>query len=176
MIFLHDKAFKEYISTHSIYVEIEAIAKKIETDYLDLNPLLIGVLNGSAIFLSDLIRKINLPLEISFIKLKSYENMTTSGTVKEVFGLSENIEGRHVIIVEDIVDTGITANHLINQLKMQKPASINIASLLLKKEVLQFELPLRYVGFDIPNRFVVGYGLDFDGLGRNLPSIYVLAD
>jgi len=125
-------------------------------------------------FLSDLAKKISVPAEITFIKFSSYSGETSTGTVKNLIGLEAELKGRSVIVVEDIVDTGLTMLHLMNQLQEQKPASITLVTLLYKPEALKYKINLDYIGFEIPNRFVVGYGLDYDGFGRNIPEIYQL--
>ncbi len=169
---LLDKEFDIYITAADISRAVKKIAGQIARDYQDLNPLFLAVLNGSIMFGADLIREIPGSLEISFIKLKSYRGTQTTGNIENLIGLQEDIKGRHIIIVEDIVDTGKTLRFTIDSLQMRQPASIAIATLLHKPEVTETQLDIRYCGFKIPNKFVVGYGLDYDGQGRNLKDIY----
>lgn len=169
-----DKEFGLYLSSEKIEHRIAQIAGQISIDYQDKKPLFIGVLNGAFLFTADLFKKTDIACELAFIRISSYEGMKSTGQMKEVIGLNTNIEGRHIIIIEDIVDTGNTAAHLLQELKKQKPASIKLASLLLKPAALQHKITVDYCGFEIPNDFIVGYGLDYDGLGRNLNHIYKL--
>ncbi|EJF11289.1 hypoxanthine phosphoribosyltransferase [Pontibacter sp. BAB1700] len=155
-----------------IIARIVMLAEQIEQDYAGKNPLFLAVLNGSFMFTADLMKRINIPCEISFIRMSSYQDMQSTGHVKEVLGLTENIEGRDVLIIEDIVDTGHTVNALLHQLQEKNPSSLEIVTLLMKPECLQHQLDVKYVAKSIPNDFVVGYGLDYNGLGRNLRDIY----
>lgn len=152
------------------------LAAQLSHDYADKEPLFVSILNGSFIFAADLIRRVSVPCHVSFVRVHSYQATTSTGTLTEIIGLQENIAGRHVVVVEDIVDTALTMSRLLAQLREQKPASLEVATLLCKREAMQTPLALKYVGFEIPNRFVVGYGLDYDGLARNLPDLYVLKD
>lgn len=174
IITVKDKSFKPYISEENLQVSIKNVANQINKDYKDVEPLFLGVLNGSFMFFSDLLKSIDLECNVSFVKLASYEGTATTGKVSELIGLSESIEGRDVIIVEDIVDTGNTLVKLYDILSKGNPKSIKIATLLYKPEAYKKEHAIDYVGLEIPNAFVLGYGLDYDGLGRNLSSIYVL--
>jgi len=174
IITVKDKAFKPYISAQDLQSSVEEVAEQINNDYKGSEPLFLGVLNGSFMFFSDLLKLIELECQVSFVKLASYEGTSTTGKVNELIGLSESIEGRDVIIVEDIVDTGNTLVKLYDILLKGNPKSIKIATLLYKPEAYKKEHPIDYVGLEIPNAFVLGYGLDYDGLGRNLSSIYVL--
>lgn len=171
-----DKEFSIFIEESSIEERVAVLAKEISHDYQGKTPLFVAVLNGSFMFASDLMKGIEIPAEISFIKLNSYNRTHSTGKVKELIGLDENIFGRHLIIIEDIVDTGLTIKHMLEELRELGPKSIEIASLLHKKEATKEPLDIRYVGFEIPKKFVVGYGLDYDGQGRNLRDIYSLAN
>jgi|TARA_B110000459_G_scaffold200876_1_gene250233 hypoxanthine phosphoribosyltransferase len=174
IITVKDKAFKPYISEEDLQSSVEKVAAQINTDYEGSEPLFIGVLNGSFMFFSDLLKLVDLECKVSFVKLASYEGTSSTGKVNELIGLSESIEGQDVIIVEDIVDTGNTLVKLHDILSKGNPKSIKTATLLYKPEAYKKDHPIDYVGLEIPNAFVLGYGLDYDGLGRNLSSIYVL--
>ena len=173
---IKDLEFEPYLSGKSINEEIAKVAEAINYDYADKDPVFIAVLNGAFIFMADLARYITIPSEITFVKVKSYEQLQSSGEHREFIGLETSIENRHVIIVEDIVDSGNTIQYLLAQLDKQKPKSISIATLLFKPKALKHSIDIDYVGIRIPNDFVVGYGLDYDGFGRNLPDIYRLKD
>jgi len=172
---LKDKEFKPYLSEELIAKAVSKVAEGINADLKGKKPLFLVVLNGSFMFASDLLKKINLDCEISFVKLASYHGTTSSGTVSEIIGLSEDVTGRELIIVEDIVDSGVTIEKLMELLKKKSPANISIATLLFKPEAYKKQIEIKYRGIEIPNDFVVGYGLDYDGLGRNLSEIYILA-
>ncbi len=174
MITLKDKSFVPFLSEDAIVQKVHELGSKISDDYKGKEPILLGVLNGSFMFLSDLAKQITIPSIISFIKISSYEGDSSTGVIKNLIGLQIDLKGRDVLIVEDIVDTGLSMVHLLELLGEHQPASIRIVTLLSKPEALQYKVVLDYVGFDIPNKFVVGYGLDYDGLGRNLPAIYQL--
>ncbi|MHC2992184.1 hypoxanthine phosphoribosyltransferase [Pontibacter sp. HJ8] len=171
-ITLHDCDFSTYMYEEEIIARIHILAEQIEQDYAGKNPLFLAVLNGSFMFTADLMKRVNIPCEISFIRMSSYQNMQSTGSVREILGLTEEIEGRDVVVIEDIVDTGHTVNTLLQQLKAKNPASVEIITLLMKPECLQHQLDVKYVAKSIPNDFVVGYGLDYNGLGRNLRDIY----
>jgi hypoxanthine phosphoribosyltransferase len=171
---VHDKKFETYLSEKDIQERIKDIAQKINQDYEGKKPLFLAILNGSFMFAADLFKHIKIPAEICFIKLASYKGMKSSGHVTTAIGLDSELYSKDVIIVEDIVDTGKTLYHFIPKLKHQQPASLKIVALLHKPEATKFPLVLDYIGFSIPNKFVVGYGLDYDGLGRNLKEIYQL--
>lgn len=173
---VHDKTFKPYLSEEQLAERISELAKTITADYKDKNPMFIGILNGSFMFASDLFKQIDTPASISFIKLASYKGTSSTGTVITAIGLEENLHGKDIILVEDIVDTGKTMTEFIPTLLQQNPASVRICTLLQKPDALKFPLEVHYVGFSIPNKFVVGYGLDYDGLGRNYPAVYQLAE
>ena len=169
--------FAPYIRREEIAKQVYRLAQDIKRDYANKNPLFLCVLNGSFIFAADLFRACGLhDAEITFIRFKSYDGMSSTGNVKEIMGLSEDITGRHVLIVEDIIDSGITAAQLRKELAKQNPASIKMVSLLFKPESLTVGNAPEYVGFEIPPKFILGYGLDLDGLARNLPDIYVLKE
>lgn len=169
-----DKDFQLFLSAETIQVRIAEIAKKISNDLEGKEPLFLSVLNGSFMFAADLMKQISIPSQICFVKLASYQGMQSGGTVREVFGLTENLDGRVVVIIEDIVDSGRTMQQLLSSLGSRNPAEIKIATFLFKPDALQCELNLDYVVFEIPDKFVVGYGLDYDGFGRNLPAVYSL--
>lgn len=171
---LHDKSFELFISEQQIHEAVSVLSKKINTDYAGKNPLFLGILNGSFLFAADLFRQINGNPEISFLKMASYDGTATTGKINELIGLNEDISNRHVIVIEDIVDTGITLEKIINDLQTKKPESIAIATLLFKPAAYQKSIPVNYVGLEVANDFLVGYGLDYDGLGRNLKEIYKL--
>lgn len=175
-ICLHDKNFIPYISESEIDQAVTSVANQINKDFVDKKPIFLSVLNGSFMFTSDLMKKIEIDCELSFVKLASYHGTQSSGEIKELIGLSDNIYNRHVIILEDIVDTGTTLGHLMEVLKTHETASISIATLLLKPDVFKKKYPLHFVGMEIPNKFVVGYGLDYNESGRNLKAIYQLEE
>lgn len=171
---LHDKSFELFISEQQIHEAVSALAKKVNTDYAGKNPLFLGILNGSFLFAADLFRQIDGKAEISFLKMSSYQGTSTTGKINQLIGFNEDITNRHIIVVEDIVDTGITLEKIINDLQTKKPESIAIATLLFKPAAYQKSIPVNYVGLEVANDFLVGYGLDYDGLGRNLKEIYKL--
>jgi hypoxanthine phosphoribosyltransferase len=171
-----DKTFETSIPEAEIQKRVKEVAERINVDYAGKNPLLLAVLNGSFVFAADLIRYITIPCEISFVKLASYEGTTSTGKIKEVIGINEALQGRDVIIVEDIVDTGHTMKNMIESLGTREPASVNICTLLLKPGKLQVPLDIKYPAIKIPNDFIVGYGLDYDQQGRNLRDIYTLVE
>ena len=169
---VHDKEFETYLSDEVIQKRVKEIAEQINRDYAGKRPLFIAILNGSFMFASDLFKSLSFEPELCFIKLASYKGMKSSGKVVSTIGLEEDIYGKDVIIVEDIVDTGKTLHHFLPKLMHMQPKSLKIATLLHKPEATEFPLTLDYIGFTIPNKFVVGYGLDYSGLGRNLKEIY----
>ena len=175
-ICVRDKKFSLFISESEILKGIKTVAEAIKKDFEEKDPLLVCVLNGAFMFASDLFKLLDFPCEICFIRLKSYEGVKTDGDVKEIFGLVEEIENRNVIILEDIIDTGHTMSGLIKKLNMKNPACIKIASLLFKPDALQLAIKPDYVAIEIPNDFIVGYGLDYEGHGRNLRNIYKICD
>jgi hypoxanthine phosphoribosyltransferase len=169
---VHDKQFEVYLPEAVILERVKAIAEQISRDYAGRKPLFIAILNGSFMFASDLFKQLRIEAELCFIKLASYKGMKSSGNVVTSIGLEDDLFGKEVIIVEDIVDTGKTLHHFLPKLLHQQPKSLKIATLLHKSAATTYPLELNYVGFDIPDKFVVGYGLDYDGLGRNLKEIY----
>jgi hypoxanthine phosphoribosyltransferase len=171
---VHDKSFGPYLSEETILKRVKEMAGDISKDYAGRRPLFIAILNGSFMFASDLFKQLTIEAELCFIKLASYKGMKSSGNVVTSIGLEDDLFGKEVIIVEDIVDTGKTLHNFLPKLHHQQPKSLKIATLLHKSEATEFPLELNYIGFDIPNKFVVGYGLDYDGLGRNLKEIYQL--
>lgn len=173
---IKDKNFTVSISEEKILKEVERLAAQISRDLEGKNPLFLGILNGSFMFAADLFRRITIPAEISFVKLASYEGTASTGVIKEVIGLSENISGRTIVVVEDIVDTGCTMQKLLENLGTRSPESIHVCTLLLKPEKLRVPLNVEYVALEIPNDFIVGYGLDYDGFGRNLKDIYTVVE
>ena len=173
---IKDLTFKTFILESEIQQRVKAVAEKINKDLDGKNPLLLAVLNGSFVFAADLIRNITIPCEISFVKLASYQGTTSTGKIKEVIGLNEDLTGRTVVIVEDIVDTGFTMKRMIETLGTRHPASIHICSLLVKPDKLQVPLNIEYAAIEIPNDFIVGYGLDYDQQGRQLRDIYTIVD
>ena len=167
--------FVPYLTEEKIAAAVKVVAAKINEDYKGKNPLFLVILNGSFLFAADLVRAIDSEgCEVSFVKFSSYEGTESSGKVKELIGLNERLDGRDVIIVEDIVDTGTTIVQMMDDLMKRNPASVRIAALLFKPEAYKKHLKIDYVGMEIPNAFIVGYGLDYNGLGRNLKDIYVL--
>lgn len=172
---LHGKTFDTYLSEEEIQQQVKRIADELNQDYKDRHPLFVAILNGSFMFAADLFKHLTIAAEISFIKLASYKGMKSSGNVITAIGLETDLFDREVVIVEDIVDTGKTLHQFLPKLDHQQPKSMKIASLLYKPEALQYPLQIDYLGFSIPNKFVVGYGLDYDGLGRNYKEIYQLA-
>jgi hypoxanthine phosphoribosyltransferase len=171
-----DKQFKSYLEKETIQIEVERIASELNTDYADKNPLFIAILNGSFMFASDLFKLIKVPAEICFIKLASYKGTQSTGQVITAIGLDRDLFERDVVIIEDIVDTGKTLTAFIPQLEHQQPRSLKICSLLHKKAATTYPVQIDYLGFEIPDLFVVGYGLDYNGFGRNLNKIMQLAD
>lgn len=174
VIRVHDKSFETYLSEEIILQRVKEMAMAINKDYEGKRPLFVAILNGSFMFAADLFKYLTIEADICFIKLASYKGMKSSGKVITSIGLEEDLFGKEVIIVEDIVDTGKTLHKFLPKLMHQQPKSLKIAALLHKTEATEYPLTLDYVGFDIPNKFVVGYGLDYDGLGRNLKEIYQL--
>ena len=169
-----DKEFRQYLSAEEIDKSIAHLAERINSDYADKKPLIIGVLNGSFMFCADFARKLTCGPEFQFVKLSSYQGTTTTGKVVEHFGLPDDMRNRHVLILEDIVDTGLTTRGLYQALKSKNVASAEIVTLFFKSEAFISAVQPKYYGIDLPNEFVVGYGLDYNGLGRELPELYVL--
>lgn len=173
---LHDKTFVRYISEERILECTREIGERINEHYRDKDPVFIGVLNGCFHFMADLMKEVKVPCEINFTKVKSYEGTTSTGKIKTIMPLPPDIEGRHILFVEDIIDTGNTLKYLMEEAQKLHPASVEVISLLFKPDACHYDFPLKYVGLDIPNKFVVGYGLDYDGHGRNLRDIFVLKE
>ncbi|MGL6268669.1 MAG: hypoxanthine phosphoribosyltransferase [Chitinophagaceae bacterium] len=173
---VHDKIFTPYITAAEIDIAIKKLAKELERDYATSKPLFIAILNGSFIFASDLFKSLNIPAEICFIKLASYKGTKSTGQVVTSIGLDSDVFERDVIILEDIIDTGKTLSQFLPQLEHQQPKSLRICALLHKKETTVYPIDIAYLGFTIPDKFVVGYGLDYDGFGRNYGEIYQLVD
>jgi len=173
---VNGKRFVPYLSEEALAEKVREIAVRLNNDLADKDPVFLGVLNGAFMFVADLFRQINIPCEISFVKLASYSGMRSTGSMKELIGLNENLRGRHVVVVEDIVDTGNTIVALQAALESREPASVQICTLLCKPTALLHELQLEYVALEVPEHFFLGYGLDFDGHGRNLPTLYHLEE
>lgn len=173
---VRDKRFEISIPFSRIRERIEELAAAINHDYAGKRPVFVVVLNGAFLFGSEVFRRFQGDCEIAFIRLSSYSGTQSTGNVRNLVGLTQEIEGRHVIVLEDIVDTGETAVHLIEELNVRNPASIAFATLLFKPDALKREVKLEYIGFKVPNDFLLGFGLDYDGLGRNLNDIYTLAN
>ena len=169
-----DKTFEPYLKEAEIQEKITKLAEQLNQDYAGKRPLFLSVLNGSFLFTADLFKQITIEAEVSFIKLASYKGTSSTGNVITAIGLDINVKDRHIIILEDIIDTGKTLHHYLPQLESMQPASVKIAVLLNKKEALIYPVQIDYACFEIPNKFVVGYGLDYDGLGRNSKDIYQL--
>ncbi len=172
----HDLTFKPFLSEELIQKRVVELSRDITADYQGKKPIFLSILNGAFIFVADLVRACDLVCETTFIKLSSYDGVKSTGNVTTLIGMDIDLKGRDVIVVEDIIDTGKTLYHFLNEMKKLKPASVKLASLLVKPTALQFDIKVDYKGFDIPNKFVIGYGLDYNGEGRNLASIYQLAE
>jgi hypoxanthine phosphoribosyltransferase len=173
---IQDKTFEIMMTEDVILSRIDEVAKRINEDMKDKNPLFLAVLNGSFMFASDLLKRVNIPCEISFVKLASYQGTTSTGKVKEVIGINEDISGRTVVIVEDIVESGLTMKQMIESLGTRNPDSVHICSLFVKPECLKVELNIDYAVMNIGNDFIVGYGLDYNQQGRNYKDLYVLSE
>ena len=171
---IKDKTFSVSIPEEEILRRVQAVADKINRDMDGKNPLFLAVLNGAFVFAADLMRRVTIPCEISFVKLASYQGVTSTGKVSEVLGINEDLTDRTVVIIEDIVDTGLTMKRMVETLGTRNPASIHICALLVKPDKLQVDLNIEYAAMEIPNDFIVGYGLDYDQQGRNLRDIYTL--
>ena len=176
VIKIKDKTFKVSIPEAEILQKVKVVADRINKDMAGKNPLLLAMLNGSFVFAADLMRMLTIPCEISFVKLSSYEGTSTTGNVKQLIGLNQDIKGRDVVGVEDIVESGITMRELIKTLEEKQPASVRVCTLLQKPECLRVPLTVDYVAMEIPNDFIVGYGLDYDQEGRNLRDIYTVVE
>ncbi|MEI7661298.1 MAG: phosphoribosyltransferase family protein [Bacteroidota bacterium] len=164
--------FEKFIGRDEIETAVQKVADGINRDYAGKNPLLLAILNGSFIFASDLMRKLTIPCEISFVKFASYDGTLTTSKVKELIGVGEELSGRHIIVVEDIVDTGITVHKLLQDINEKNPLDVSLACFCFKPDAFEKDFTIQYLGMEIPNVFIVGYGLDYNGYGRNLPDIY----
>lgn len=169
-----DKKFREMITEKDIQKRIDELAMRINNDLAGKDVVFLGILNGAFLFAADLFRRIKLDARISFVKLASYEGTSSSGKIKELIGWNEDIKNKTIVVIEDIVDTGSTLERIVEELVMRKAQEVKIAALLFKPAAYTKHIPIDYLGFEIPNDFVVGYGLDYDGFGRNLPSVYTL--
>lgn len=173
---IKDKTFETSISEEEIKQRVKELAQRLSKDLEGKNPLMLAVLNGSFIFAADLMREMTIPCEISFVKLASYQGITSTGKIKEVIGINEDLSGRTIVIVEDIVESGKTMKRMVETLGTRNPASIHICTLFVKPEKLEVDLDIEYAAFSIPNAFIVGYGLDYDQQGRHLKEIYSLKE
>ncbi|MGA2405396.1 MAG: hypoxanthine phosphoribosyltransferase [Bacteroidales bacterium] len=173
-ISIQDKKFRELITEKALQLRIEELARQLNNDLAGKELVFLGILNGAFLFAADLLRRIDLLARISFVKLASYEGTSSSGSIKELIGWNEDIKNKTVVVVEDIVDTGNTLERIVDELVIRKAYEVRIAAMLFKPAAYTKDIPLDYIGFEIPNDFVVGYGLDYGGFGRNLPSIYTL--
>ena len=173
---VNGKDFIVYLTKEEIIGRTWDLGQQLTNDYKGKTPIILSVLNGSFIFTADLVRHIELPLKIEFVRLSSYEGTSSSGRITEVLGLKTDLKDQDIIIVEDIVDTGLTLSNFIKTVKSKNPNSVRVVSLLRKPDAITFPIDIDYVGFDIPNDFVLGYGLDYDEVGRELPQIYKLVD
>jgi hypoxanthine phosphoribosyltransferase len=169
-----DKKFREFITEKAILDRVDELAQQMNHDLIGKDVVFLGILNGAFLFAADLFRRISLDVRISFVKLASYEGTSSSGSIKELIGWNEDIKDKTIVIIEDIVDTGNTLDRIVGELAIRKAAEIKVAALLFKPSSYTKEIPVNYVGFEIPNDFVVGYGLDYNGYGRNIPAVYTL--
>ncbi|MFV8270609.1 hypoxanthine phosphoribosyltransferase [Flavobacterium sp. GT2N3] len=176
MIQLHDKQFVPFISAKEIDFAIARMVAQVEADFADETPVFVGVLNGAFMVVSDFMKLYKKPCEVSFIKMASYEGTATTNQVKQLIGINQNLTGRSVILIEDIVDTGNTLVELKELFKKQNVKHFKIATLFFKPEAYTKDIKIDYIGIRIPNKFIVGFGLDYDGLGRNLPEVYKLKE
>ncbi len=176
-VICNDEKFELYISKEEIDSRISELGKLLDSDFKQKRPILIGILNGAYIFLADLMRHLTIPCEVDFIKLSSYgDEKVSSGKVTERKELDADVTDRHIILVEDIIDTGLSMSYMINKMKQHNPASVSVITLLHKQVATKYDVNIDYVGFEIPNRFVLGYGMDYAQEGRNLAQIYALND
>ncbi len=169
---VRELVFEKFFEKEEIDAAVQKVADEINRDYQGKNPLLLAILNGSFIFASDLMRKLTIPCEISFVKFASYAGTRTTTDVKELIGMTEDVSGRSVIVVEDIVDTGITMDKILKDVRSKNPTDVKVACFCFKSEAFVKDFPIDYLGLEIPNKFIVGYGLDYNGYGRNLPDVY----
>jgi hypoxanthine phosphoribosyltransferase len=173
---VHDKTFSTFLSAEEIQKQVKRIANEINNDFAGERPLFIAILNGSFMFASDLFKSISIEAEICFIKLASYKGTSSTGNLITSIGLDESLVNREVVIIEDIIDTGNTLHQFLPQIQNQQPASLKIAALLNKPTAMKYPINIDYLGFSVPDKFLLGFGLDYDGLGRNLPQIYQLVN
>ncbi len=173
---LKDKNFTKYISNDEIQEKVRGLSARLNVELYGKNPLFIVVLNGAFIFASDLLKGVTIDCEIAFVKLSSYQGTQSSGVVQQIIGLDRNIKGRTIVVIEDIVDTGLTLDHFLKTLGEMEPETVKVATCLLKPDAFHAGFPIDYLCFSIPNEFVVGYGLDYDGLGRNSSDIYKIVE
>ena len=173
---LHDKVFQKFIDNASLREATQQIGEKINDELGDKNPLFLVVLNGAFVFAADLLRTFKYDCDISFIKLSSYVGTKSTHTVREIIGLDTNVKDRTVVLIEDIIDTGITMDHIIEQMKLLEAKDVKTATMLFKPQAIEKDFPIDYIGLEIPNDFIVGYGLDYNGKGRNLPDIYKIVE
>jgi hypoxanthine phosphoribosyltransferase len=171
-----DKTFEPYITSQQLQKVVEEMAGRMKNDLAGKDVVFVAILNGAFMFASDLFRQIDFPARITFLKMASYVGTSTSGSVKQLIGMNEDLKDKSVVIIEDIVDTGITIELIVKQIESYGPAEVKVAALLLKPEAYTKEMKLDYIGLEIPNRFIVGYGLDYNGFGRNLKDIFVLSE
>lgn len=176
MLQIKNPFFEPYITKEELSKAVEKMAKDIRTDHKDETPLFLGILNGAFVFCSDLVRAYDQPCEISFIKLASYEQTQSTGIVKEIIGLNEDLTHKTVVVIEDIIDTGNTLEKIIELLKQNGAKKIKVATLFLKPTVYNKKINIDYIGIEIPNTFILGYGMDYDGMGRGLPEVYALKE
>jgi hypoxanthine phosphoribosyltransferase len=176
MIRIKDKSFEVSIPNGEIQQKVKTLAEKMNKDYAGKNPVFVCILNGAFVFMADLVRYLDFQPDIVFAKYSSYEGMNTTGKVKEVLGVSVDLEGKDVVLVEDIIDTGITMSHVLPIFQAKGVASVKIATMLMKPEKLKCNIKVDYCAMEIPNDFIVGYGLDYDGLGRNYKDIYTVVE
>ncbi len=171
---IRDLSFQPLYSAAEVQARVRTLGAALTQQYKDDNPLFVSILSGAFVFAADLIRSFEGNCEVGFVKLASYSGTRSTGDVQTIMGLEKDLRGRHIVVVEDIVDTGRTLHFFLDHLRQQEPASLCTVAFLRKPDAVEFPVPVEYVGFDIENRFVVGYGLDYEGWGRNLPGIFVL--
>lgn len=175
-IAVHNKQFRLLYNASQIEKQVERIAEEIKKEYKDKSPLFISLLNGAFMFTSDLMKLLEIECDLTFVKLSSYDGMQSSGKVKLHFGLDRSIAGRHVVIIEDIIDSGATLNFFLDALKLQNPASMKVAAMFVKTDALKYPVTPDFQGLSIPDKFIIGYGLDYNGLGRNYKDVYEIKD
>lgn len=176
MITCKDKQFKLFLTSDAIQTRLKEICAQVNTDYADKKPVFLGILNGVFRLAGDVFNYVDIECEVSFVKLKSYVGTESSGALTTMLGLDVDLEGRHVVLLEDIVDTGRTLHKFLPELDNMNPASVNVLTLLNKPDAMEHEIPMKYIGFKVPNNFLIGYGLDYDGWGRQHNDIYTLVE